>query len=119
MTTVVGPDKEVSEKSLELNVYAELLQHIRSWPGYERALWVGLTQRVWSPAHSGSSGPVRPLVENLRGKLVDDADNPPQSSTSRGSDTGWVRGRNMRNRGFYSGSPSRILNTPGQLLSLL
>lgn len=97
----------------------ELLQHIRSWPGHERALWLGLTQRVWIPALSGSSGPVRPIVENLRGKLVDNADDPPQSSTSRGSDTGWVRGRNMRGHDFYSGSPSRILNTSGQLLSLL
>ena len=34
----------MSEKSLELNVCAELLQHIRSWPGCERALWLGLTQ---------------------------------------------------------------------------
>ena len=44
MTSIVGPGKEVSEKSLELNVCAELLQHIRSWPGCERALWLGLTQ---------------------------------------------------------------------------
>ena len=36
--------KEVSEKSLELNVCAELLQHIRSWPGCGKALWFGLTQ---------------------------------------------------------------------------
>ncbi len=45
MTTIVGPGKEVSEKSLELNICAEFLQHIRSWPGCERALWLGLTQR--------------------------------------------------------------------------
>ena len=45
MTTIVGPGKEVSEKSLELNVCAELLQYIRSWPGCQRALWLGLTQR--------------------------------------------------------------------------
>ncbi len=45
MTTVAGPGKEVSEKSLELNVCAEMLQHIRTWPGCERALWLGLTQR--------------------------------------------------------------------------
>ena len=44
MVNVAGPGKEVSEKSLELNVCAELLQHIRSWPGCERALWLGLTQ---------------------------------------------------------------------------
>ena len=44
MTTIAGPGKEVSEKSLELNVCAELLQHIRSWPGCEKALWLGLTQ---------------------------------------------------------------------------
>ena len=37
--------KEVSEKSLELNVCAEMLQHIRTWPGCEKALWLGLTQR--------------------------------------------------------------------------
>ena len=36
--------KEVSEKSLELNLCAELLQYIRSWPGCDRALWFGLTQ---------------------------------------------------------------------------
>ena len=36
--------KEVSEKSLELNVCSELLQHIRSWPGCKGALWFGLTQ---------------------------------------------------------------------------
>ena len=45
MTTIAGPGKEVSEKSLELNVCAEFLQYIRSWPGCERALWLGLTQR--------------------------------------------------------------------------
>lgn len=45
MTTIAGPGKEVSEKSLELNVCAEMLQHIRAWPGCERALWLGLTQR--------------------------------------------------------------------------
>ena len=44
MTTIAGPGKEVSEKSLELNVCAELLNHIRSWPGCGRALWLGLTQ---------------------------------------------------------------------------
>ena len=36
--------KEVSEKSLELNVCAEFLHLIRSWPGCDRALWHGLTQ---------------------------------------------------------------------------
>ena len=36
--------KEVSEKSLELNVCAEILQYIRSWSGCEGALWFGLTQ---------------------------------------------------------------------------
>ena len=45
MTTIVGPGKEVSEKSLELNVCAELLQYIRSWRGCQKALWLGLTQR--------------------------------------------------------------------------
>ena len=45
MTMIVGPGKEVSEKSLELNVCAELLQYIRSWPGCQKALWLGLTQR--------------------------------------------------------------------------
>ena len=44
MVTIAGPGKEVSEKSLELNVCAELLQHIRSLPGCEKALWLGLTQ---------------------------------------------------------------------------
>ena len=36
--------KEVSEKSLELNVCTELLQYIRSWPDCDKALWFGLTQ---------------------------------------------------------------------------
>ena len=36
--------KEVSEKSLELNVCAEFLRLIRCWPGCDRALWYGLTQ---------------------------------------------------------------------------
>ena len=44
MTSIAGPGKEVSEKSLELNVCAELLQTIRSWPGCHGALWLGLTQ---------------------------------------------------------------------------
>ena len=34
----------MSEKSLELNVCAELLQYVRLWPGCSRALWFGLTQ---------------------------------------------------------------------------
>ena len=37
--------KEVSEKSLELNVCAEMLQHIRHWPGCFGAVWLGMTQR--------------------------------------------------------------------------
>ena len=37
--------KEVSEKSLELNICAEMLLRIRSWCRCERALWFGLTQR--------------------------------------------------------------------------
>ncbi len=36
--------KEVSEKSLELNVGAELIQCIRTWPNCTKALWYGLTQ---------------------------------------------------------------------------
>ena len=36
--------RKISEKTLELNVCAEMLQCIRSWPGSEKALWVGLTQ---------------------------------------------------------------------------
>ena len=36
--------KELSEKSLELNICSELLHRIRSWPGCEKALWLGLTQ---------------------------------------------------------------------------
>ena len=36
--------KEVSEKSLELNLCAELLQYVRSWPACDGALWFGLTQ---------------------------------------------------------------------------
>ena len=37
--------KEVSEKSLELNVCTEMLQGIRAYPAYQKASWVGLTQR--------------------------------------------------------------------------
>ncbi len=37
--------KEVSEKSLELNVCAEILRVIRCWPGCQGALWIGLTQQ--------------------------------------------------------------------------
>lgn len=37
--------KQVSEKSLELNVCAEMLQCLRKKPGHRKALWVGLTQR--------------------------------------------------------------------------
>ncbi len=37
--------KEVSEKSLELNVCAEMLQCLRDYPDYRKALWIGLTQR--------------------------------------------------------------------------
>ena len=36
--------REISEKSLELNVCAELLHCVRSIPGCGKALWVGLTQ---------------------------------------------------------------------------
>ena len=36
--------KQVSEKSLELNVCAELLQLIRGWKDCQGALWLGLTQ---------------------------------------------------------------------------
>ena len=35
-----------------------------------------LLQRVWGPAHSGGSGPVRTVVKNLRHKLGDDSNNP-------------------------------------------
>ena len=37
--------KEVSEKSLELNVCAEMLQWLRGYLDYRKALWIGLTQR--------------------------------------------------------------------------
>ena len=37
--------KEVSEKSLELNVCAEMLQEIRRWQGCQGAVWYGMTQR--------------------------------------------------------------------------
>ena len=37
--------KEVSEKSLELNVCAEMLQHIRSHLALRKTSWLGLTQR--------------------------------------------------------------------------
>ncbi len=45
MTSRKNRRREVSEKSLELNVCAELLQLIRSWPRCQGALWFGLTQR--------------------------------------------------------------------------
>ena len=35
-----------------------------------------LIQRVWGPAHPGSSGPLRSTLKNLRRKLGDDANNP-------------------------------------------
>ena len=35
-----------------------------------------LLQRVWGPARTGNSGPVRTVVKNLRRKFGDDADNP-------------------------------------------
>lgn len=34
----------VSEKTLELNVAAEILAEVRSWPGASGAVWIGLTQ---------------------------------------------------------------------------
>ena len=37
--------REVSEKSLELNVCSEMLQALRGHAGYRKALWIGLTQR--------------------------------------------------------------------------
>jgi len=37
--------KEISEKTLELNACAEMIQHIRSHPGLGKASWHGLTQR--------------------------------------------------------------------------
>lgn len=36
--------KQVSEKSLELNICSEILQCVRRWPGCQKALWVGFTQ---------------------------------------------------------------------------
>ena len=45
MTPYAKRRKEVSEKSLELNLCAEMLQYMRAWRGCERALWFGLTQR--------------------------------------------------------------------------
>ena len=45
MTNIAGPGKEISEKTLELNICAEMLQRIRSWPNHHKALWHGMTQR--------------------------------------------------------------------------
>ena len=45
MTSRRSRSKEVSEKSLELNVCVELLQLVRSWRGCQGALWFGLTQK--------------------------------------------------------------------------
>lgn len=36
--------KEVSEKTLELNVCAEVLNFIRGWPGCADAFWIGMKQ---------------------------------------------------------------------------
>ena len=36
--------REIYEKTLELNVCAEILTIIRSQPGFEKAVWQGLTQ---------------------------------------------------------------------------
>ena len=44
MPTTRRRKKEISEKTLELNVCAEILQCIRLWPDCDRALWLGLTQ---------------------------------------------------------------------------
>ncbi|MXX93738.1 MAG: hypothetical protein F4Y63_09890 [Chloroflexi bacterium] len=44
MTNIAGPGKEISEKTLELNICAEMLYRIRSWPHCDRALWHGMTQ---------------------------------------------------------------------------
>ena len=44
-----------------------------------------LLQRVWGPAHTGHSGPVRTVVKNLRRKLGDDADRPRFIMTLRGA----------------------------------
>ena len=37
--------KEVSEKSLELNICTEMLQKLRGHPPWQKSSWVGLTQR--------------------------------------------------------------------------
>ena len=37
--------KEVSEKTLELNLCAEILKYVRPRPGNQKALWIGLTQK--------------------------------------------------------------------------
>jgi hypothetical protein len=36
--------KQVSEKTLELNISAELLQVIRNFPGCDKAFWIGMKQ---------------------------------------------------------------------------
>ena len=56
---IAGPGRQVSEKTLELNVCAELLQQIRARPDCERALWLGLTQR--QERHAG----LDELIENV------------------------------------------------------
>lgn len=37
--------KRVSEKTLELNICAEVLQHIRGMPGCQRAFWISMKQQ--------------------------------------------------------------------------
>jgi hypothetical protein len=36
--------RQVSEKTLELNVTAEILQTVRQWPGFEGVFWIGMKQ---------------------------------------------------------------------------
>jgi hypothetical protein len=36
--------KQVSEKTLEINVCAEMLAIVRTWSGYESSLWIGMKQ---------------------------------------------------------------------------
>jgi hypothetical protein len=43
--------KQVSEKTLEINISAELLAIIRQWPGCENSYWLGMKQ--WEEADSG------------------------------------------------------------------
>src|ERR1035437_4121472 len=57
----IKPRKEVSEKTLEINVCAEILGWCRSFPWWHDGLWIGMKQNL--EAHNGLDG----LLHNAPG----------------------------------------------------